>query len=306
MCRSYLSGDCQKGGGIQTTVRATRAATTEELEELAIDRLKEIYSYGVRTVEIKSGYGLSAEAETKILKIIPKLRKYFPQMMLTATFLGAHDFPKDCKREDYLKEIIEVMLPEIARRKLADSCDVFIDDGYYTLDEGRSILTRARQLGLKIKVHADELANTESAALAAELGALSADHLLKISENGIKKIAASNTVAVLLPGTAFYLNAPYAPARKLIDAGARVAIATDFNPGSCMCLSLPAVMTITALYLKMTRAEIFAGVTYNGARALGLHDSKGTLEVGKDADIAILPFSKFEESYYRFAWRFPN
>ena len=152
------------------------------------------------------------------------------------------------------------------------------------------------------KVHADELANTESAAFAAEIGALSADHLLKISDVGVRKLAESDTVAVLLPGTAFYLKAPYAPARKLLDAGANVAIATDFNPGTCMCLSLPTVMTLAALYFGMSRAEIFAAVTYNGAKALGLQKSKGTLEAGKDADFAILPFPRFEEAYYRFAW----
>jgi imidazolonepropionase len=155
---------------------------------------------------------------------------------------------------------------------------------------------------LKIKIHADELANTESAALAADLGALSADHLLKISDRGIQKLAQSQTVAVLLPGTAFYLKAAYAPARKLLDAGARVALSTDFNPGTCMCLSLPTIMTISALYLAMTRSEIFAGVTYSAAKALGLEQRKGTLEPGMDADFAVLPFERFEEMYYRFAW----
>jgi imidazolonepropionase len=292
----------EKGGGIQSTVRATRAATVAELEKLAVARLKELYSYGVRTVEVKSGYGLSPESEYKILEVIPRLRKKFPHVKITATFLGAHDFPKDRSREAYLEDLVQVMLPEVAKKKLADSCDVFIDAGFYTVEEGKKILSCARDLGLKIKVHADELANTESAAMAAELGALSADHLLKISENGIQKLAQSQTVAVLLPGTAFYLKAAYAPARKLIDAGASVALATDFNPGTCMCLSLPSVMTIAALYLQMTRAEIFAAVTYNGAKALGHSDRTGTLEPGMDADFAVLPFVRFEETYYRFAW----
>lgn len=291
-----------KGGGIRSTVRATRAASSDELESLAITRLQELYAYGVRTIEIKSGYGLNLETELKILRLISQLRKRFPQLTLTATFLGAHDFPEDAARADYLTEILDLMLPKVAGENLADSCDVFIDEGYYTVEEGRKILNRAKSLGLKVKVHADELVNTESAALAVEVGALSADHLLKISDDGIAKLAASETVAVLLPGTAFYLKADHAPARKLLDAGATVAISTDFNPGTCMCLSLPAVMTIAALYLKMSRAEIFAGVTYNAAKALGLHASKGTLEVGRDADFAVLPFSKFEEVYYRFAW----
>ena len=291
-----------QGGGIQTTVNATRAASSEALEELGIQRLKELYSYGVRTVEIKSGYGLSTESELKILKVISKLKSLFPQMTLTSTFLGAHAFPKEQSHSDYMKELLEVMLPAVVQQKLADSCDVFIDEGYYSLEEGRQILIHAKKLGLKIKVHADELVNTESATLAAELGALSADHLLKISDQGIKSLANSDTVAVLLPGTAFYLKAAYTPARKLIDAGACVALSTDFNPGTCMCLSLPVIMTISALYLKMSRAEIFAAVTYNAAKALGLSSQKGTLEVGKDADFAILPFQRFEEMYYRFGW----
>jgi imidazolonepropionase len=291
-----------KGGGIVATVRATREASAKELERLAIERVREAESYGVRTLEIKSGYGLSTESELKILEVIPKLRKRFPHLTFTSTFLGAHAFPKDRAREEYMTELLEKMLPQVKRRKLADSCDVFIDEGYYTLDEGRRILEKAKSLGLKIKVHADELGNTESAALAADLGALSADHLLRVSDHGVRKLAASDTVAVLLPGTAFYLKADHAPARKLLDAGACVALSTDFNPGTSMCLSLPAILTIAALYLGMTRAELFAAITYNGAKALGLQKRKGTLERGMDADIAVLPFPRFEEIYYRFAW----
>jgi imidazolonepropionase len=253
-------------------------------------------------LEIKSGYGLSPESEYKILKIIPKLRSRFPEMTFTSTFLGAHAYPKERDPSEYLRELLEVTIPEVARLKLADSCDVFIDRGYYSVEDGRKILCRAQECSLKIKIHADELGNTESATLAAELGALSADHLLKISEKGIKNLAKSQTVAVLLPGTAFYLKAAYAPARALINAGAVVALATDFNPGTCMCLSLPAVMTLSALYLQMTRAEIFAAVTYNAAKALGLSDRKGTLEPGCDADFWILPFPRFEDVYYHFAW----
>lgn len=293
-----------RGGGIASTVRATRAASSVELERLASARLKEIASYGVRTVEAKSGYGLSAEHELKLLEVIPRLRKKFPALTIKSTFLGAHAFPPATERArpDYLRDLTETMLPAVAKKKLADACDVFIDEGYYTVEEGRRILERARKLGLKLKIHADELGNTSSAELAVDLGALSADHLLRVSDDGVRKLADSQTVAVLLPGTAFYLKAEHAPARKLIDAGAAVALATDFNPGTCMCLSLPAVMTIAALYLKMSRAELFAAVTYNGARALGLHDRKGTLERGMDADVAILPFPRFEELYYRFAW----
>ncbi len=292
----------RQGGGIQRTVAATRDATSKDLERLASQRLREADSFGVRTLEIKSGYGLSLESELKILQVIPRLRQKFPQMKIKSTFLGAHAFPSDLSRQAYLDELIYKMLPEVARLRLADSCDVFVDDGYFTTDEARQILSYAKELGLKIKIHADELGNTESAALAVEMEALSADHLLKISDQGIQKLANSSTVAVLLPGTAFYLKAAHAPARRLIEAGAVVALATDFNPGTCMCLSLPAMMTLAGLYLSMSPAEIFASVTYNGAKALGLANQTGTLEPGKDADFAVLPFAKFEEMYYRFGW----
>jgi imidazolonepropionase len=290
------------GGGIQTTVNATRIASEEELFRLARTRIEDAHRFGIRTIEAKSGYGLSQEAELKVLRVVKRLQEATPEMTIVPTFLGAHDFPKDLSRADYLKNLIEVQLPAVVREKLADTCDVFVDEGFYTLDEGRKILTAAKALGMKTKIHADELANTESAALAAEIGALSADHLLKISDAGVRALAASETTAVLLPGTAFYLRAPHAPARKLLDAGARVAISTDFNPGTSMTLNLPAVLTIAALYLGMSRAELFASVTYNAARALDLHATKGTLEIGKDADFFVLPFRKFEDLYYRFAW----
>ncbi len=290
------------GGGILSTVRSTRSASVSELERTAIARVKEARGFGVRTLEIKSGYGLSHESELKILEVIHRLRKRFPEMTFVSTYLGAHAFPPDQSPEEYVNEIVERTLPEVARRGLAEFCDVFVDTGYFTPQQGKRVLKRAIELGLGAKLHADELANTESAALAAELKASSADHLLRISDQGLSRLARSETVAVLLPGTAFYLKAPHAPARKLLDAGARVALATDFNPGSCMTLSLPSVMTIAALYLGMSRAELLAAVTYNAARALGLEERKGTIAPGMDADLTILPFAKFEETYYRFAW----
>jgi imidazolonepropionase len=290
-----------KGGGIVKTVSATRAATKAELLKTAIARVKKSQSYGVRTLEIKSGYGLDDASELKVLEVARELKKRFPQMTFSITYLGAHAFPKEISREQYLKQMIETTLPKVAKEKLADSCDVFIDKGYFTVEEARKLLTTAKKLGLKTKIHADELGNTESAALAADLGSLSADHLLRISDNGISKLARSQTVAVLLPGTAFYLKAEYAPARKLIDGGACVALSTDFNPGTCVTLNLPAIMTIAALYMKMSKAEIFSAVTYGAAKALGLESRKGTIEVGKDSDLYVLPYKRFEEVYYNFA-----
>jgi imidazolonepropionase len=296
-----------KGGGIVTTVSATRKATKAQLLKTASARVKKAMSYGVRTLEIKSGYGLTEESEFKVLEVAQELKKRFPEITFATTYLGAHALPKEVAegkltREQYLGEMITSSLPKLAKSKLADACDIFVDRGYFTLDEARQLLTAAKKLGLKIKIHADEMGNTESAALAAELGALSADHLLQISKRGIAALSKSDTVAVLLPGTAFYLKAKYAPARQLIDTGACVALSTDFNPGTCVTLNLPAIMTIAALYLYMSRAEIFAAVTYNAAKALGLQGHKGTLERGKDADFFVLPFKRFEELYYNFAW----
>lgn len=294
----------KKGGGITRTVTATREASERELFDLGCERIREAYGFGVRTLEIKSGYGLSTECELKILHVVKKLQKKFPQMRIEPTFLGAHAFPKtsECSREDYIDEIIDQMLPRVASQKLATACDAFIDRGYYTNQEAEKIFSAAKKLGFKIKVHADELANTESAALAVKWDALSADHLLRISKKGIKALSKSQTVAVLLPGTAFYLKAQQAPAREMIDAGCKVALSTDFNPGTSMTLNLPAVMTIAALYLGMSRAELLAAVTYNAASALGLQKHKGVIAGGMDADFVVHPFSTFDELYYRFAW----
>jgi imidazolonepropionase len=233
-----------QGGGILKTVRATRAATKSELLKSAIERVKKSMSYGVRTLEIKSGYGLDDASELKILEVAQALRKHFPEMTFSLTYLGAHAFPPEVSeqtmtRDEYLKRLIEEALPKITKRRLADACDIFVDDGYFNLSEARKLLEAAKKLGLKVKVHADEMGNTESAAFAADMGALSADHLLKISDLGVRKLAASDTVAVLLPGTAFYLKADYAPARRLIEGGACVALSTDFNPGTCVTLNLP-------------------------------------------------------------------
>lgn len=289
----------KKGGGIWATVKATREATEDELFKLAVQRVSFARDCGVRVIESKSGYGLNTETELKQLRVNQRLKQRFPDMIFSSTFLGAHDFPKDLPRLEYIREICTVMLPLVAKKKLADCCDVFCDKGYYTPDEARLILTKAKELGLEVKVHADELQNTESTELAVDLTAWSADHLLKISDNSLRRIAHSNTVAVLLPGTAFFLKAAYAPARRLLNEGARVAIATDFNPGSCNNFSLPFMMTLSALYMGMTAAEIFAAVTYNAAAALRLEKKIGTLEVGMKPVFSIMNAERFEDLYYK-------
>jgi imidazolonepropionase len=291
-----------EGGGILTTVTGTRQATVETLFKSAVKRALIAYRFGVRTLECKSGYGLDHESELKCLKVIEHLRAALPQMTFVSTYMGAHAIPKDRSKAEYLDEMITITLPMVAKQKLAEFCDVFIDEGYYSVPEGELILRTARGLGLKLKVHADEMYNTESTKLAVKLKAHSADHLLKISEKGIQELARSQTIATLLPGTAFYLKEPYAPARKILDAGGRVAIATDFNPGSCYSLNLPLMLNLSALYLSMNIAEIFASVTVNAAKAVGLEDRKGALIAGFDSDFIVLPYDRFEEMYYRFGW----
>jgi len=292
----------KRGGGILSTVNATRRASEEDLYALAELRLKEALKWGTRGLEIKSGYGLDWETEHKQLRVAQRLKQNHPEVPMQVTFLGAHAFPSDRSRADYLEDLCQVMLPRIAKEKLADACDVFMDRGYFTEGDARKILSRARSLRLKLHLHADELENTQATQLAVKMKSLSADHLLKISEEGIQRIAASETVATLLPGTAFYLRAQHAPARQLLDAGAAVALATDYNPGTCVTLSLPFVLTTAALYLGMTQAELLAAVTYNAAKALGWEKKLGTLLPGDRALFTVTPFPRFEELYYRLSW----
>jgi imidazolonepropionase len=296
----------QKGGGILASVRATRDLSHEELLASAENRLKLCQSLGTAGIEIKSGYGLNIEAEIKSLEVIQSLKQKYPKTPIQSTFMGAHAIPAEYSfADDYIEMMRSEMLPEIRRCNLADTCDIFVDEGYFTTAQARVLLSEARELGFKIKVHADEMGWTGATELAVELGALSADHLLNISKAGVSKISKSETVAVLLPATAFYLKARFAPAKALIEAGACVAISTDFNPGSSPNPSLPFSMTLAALYLGMSAAEILAGVTYNAAKALGWEKEYGTIEIGRPACLTILPDqNRFESILYRsgFAW----
>jgi imidazolonepropionase len=291
-----------EGGGILTTVKGTREASIETLFELALKRALIAHRHGVRTLECKSGYGLDHETEIKCLMVVQHLRQALPQMTFVSTYMGAHAVPSERTKREYLDEILNLTLPYVAKQKMADFCDVFIDEGYYSVTEGEEILRTARKLGFKLKAHTDELHNTESTRLAVKLKAHSVDHLLKVSSHGIQDLAKSSTVATLLPGTAFYLKEPYAPARKILDAGCRVAIATDFNPGSCYSLNLPLMLNLGALYLQMNSAELFASITVNAAKALGLEEQKGALKPGFDSDFVVLPHDRFEEVYYRLGW----
>lgn len=290
-------GERYTGRGILTTVAAVREASEEELVELARPRLLRMLALGTTTVEVKSGYGLSTADEIKLLRVVRRLASELP-LTLVPTFMGAHAFPPDRSREDYIQELTGGMLPAVAREGLAWFCDVFCDRGHYTVPEARAILGAARSHGLGLKVHADELAPVGGAELAAELSCVSAEHLLHISPAGIQALARAGTIAVLLPGTAFVLDEPYPPARKLIEAGVAVALGTDFNPGSCPLASLPWAMSLAVLKLKLTPEEVLVASTLNAAGALGLAGEIGSVELGKRADLVVWDVGDFAEIPY--------
>ncbi len=278
------------GGGIHASVRDLRDRPEDELVELSIPRLRELRAHGTTTVEIKSGYGLSFEDELKMLRAA---RRAADAVGLRAvlTCLAAHEVPAEYadRRGDYVRLVCEEILPEVAREGLAERLDVFCEPSVFDLAETETILARGLELGLRATVHADELEPFGGAALAARLGAGSADHLIRIDRAGIEALAGSDTVAVLLPGTVFTLGLRhYAPAREMIEAGVAVALATDYNPGSSPISSLPLVMAIACTQMKLSPAEALAAATVNAACALGLGDEAGSLAPGRPADFLIL------------------
>lgn len=291
----------EQGGGILNTVKATRAATKKELKKLASKRLDSLMQHGTTTVEIKSGYGLDENSEIKILEAINELDKEHP-MSIVSTFLGAHAIPPEFKGkpDDYVQLLCERMLPYISKKKFARFCDVFCDRGYFTVEQTRKIFEKARSLGFDLKIHADELANIGASGLAADLSAVSADHLENITADEMRKLKKAGVVAVLLPGVSFFLNHPHANARALIDAGVPVAIASDFNPGSCMSFSMPLMMTIACTQMKMTPEEAITAATLNAAAALKLSDKVGSIEAGKRADIVLYEIPNYQYLAYHF------
>lgn len=297
-----------RGGGIHASVRTVRAASKEELKALARRRLDRLLRFGVTTVEVKSGYGLSLADEIKCLEVIAELNAEGP-LELVPTFLGAHAVPPEYRddRETYVSLLIHEMLPEVARRKLADFCDVFCETGVFSLAESERILNRARDLGLDLKLHADELTPLGGAELAGRLGAASADHLLCVTEAGIDALAAAGTVATLLPGTAFFLGLPTAPARKLIERGVPVALASDCNPGTCPTENLPLVGSMACTQMKMLPAEVVTALTLNAAAAVGRAGRIGSLAVGKQADLVVFDVPDYRHIFYHFGvnhvWR---
>jgi imidazolonepropionase len=291
-----------EGGGILSTVRATRAASESELVAIGKRYLAEMLAQGTTTAETKSGYGLTVADELKQLRAIRTLQQEQP-VDLVPTFLGAHAIPEEYKGEPeaFVDLVIDEMLPAVRREGLAECCDVFCEEGVFDIEQSRRILLAARRLGFKLKLHADEVVPLGGAELAVELDALSADHLMVVTRQGIEKLARSKTVAVLLPATTFCLmGTKYAPAREMIDAGAIVALAGDFNPGSSPVNSLPVVMGIACRQLKMTPAEAISAVTINAAHSIGRAAEVGSLEVGKKADLVIFDAADYRTIAYRF------
>ena len=279
----------ERGMGIRTTVKATRAASLDDLLALCLRRLDRMLLTGTTTVEAKSGYGLNLEDEIKQLEVLRDLAALHP-VDIVPTFMGAHDVPPEYRdrREEYVRLLVDALIPEVSKRGLAEFFDIFCEPGAFSIEETRALVQAAKAAGFKIKVHADEFVTLGGAELAAEVGAASAEHLIAVSDEGIARLAASDTAAIILPGVSFFLMMDKrAPARRLIDAGAAVALATDFNPGSSHLSSMPFVLQLGVFTLGMTVEEAVNACTANAAFAVGRHGSVGSLEVGKKMDLVL-------------------
>jgi imidazolonepropionase len=296
----------ERGGGILSTVEATRKASFDELFSLGKKRLDRMLSKGVTTLEAKSGYGLSLQEELKILNVMKALRESHP-IDIVPTFLGAHTFPKEFRedRAGYMNLLTGEMIPEVAQERLAEFCDVFCEEKAFTLEESKKILETGKRYGLKPKIHADQLSPGGGAELAAEINALSADHLEYVSQEGIKKMAEKGVTAVLLPGASFFLSMKkYPPARDMIEQGVPVALATDLNPGSSMTESLPLMMTMGCTMYKMVPKEVIQAVTVHAARSMGREKEIGSLEAGKQADLLLLNIPNYRYLPYHIGVEF--
>ena len=284
----------QRGGGILNTVNDTRKAAKEELTRSGIKRLDAMLSMGVTTTEGKSGYGLDRDTEIKQLEVMSHLDQIH-YVDVVPTFLGAHAVPQEYtgRADAFIDFLTADVLPTVAQGKLAEFCDVFCEKNVFSIEQSKRLLTRARELGLKLKLHADEIVPLGGAELAAELGAVSADHLLQASDRGIKDLAAAGVVATLLPVTAFSLKEPYANGRKMIDSNCAVALATDFNPGSCFSESIPLVFALATLYMSLSTEETLCALTINAAAALDRADKIGSIDAGKQGDLIILEFPSY-------------
>ncbi len=290
-----------EGGGILSTVRAVRAASEDDLVANGRRVLLSALSYGTTTVEVKSGYALTLDDELKMLRAIRRLREELP-IHIYATFLGAHDFPPEYAhdREAYVDLLCTQMIPAVAAEGLAEYCDAFCDVGYYTVEQTERIFGTAQEHGLKLRLHADELGCVHAAELAVRMNARSADHLLFVSEEGKKALGEGETVATLLPGTAYTLRLPYAPAQELMQAGACVALASDCNPGSSYSENMQQVLSLACMNMHMSMEQSLNAATLNGAAALDVSATRGSLEVGKEADLLLLDCSHYSELIYHY------
>lgn len=288
------------GGGIQSTTNATRRSTEEELTEKAARALDEMMGFGVTTCEAKSGYGLATEHELKALQVIRNLNDRHA-MDVVATFMGAHLVPAEYKanREEYIRLICEEMMPLVKEQGVAKFCDVFCEADTFTVEESRQVLEAGVKYGLRPKIHADEIESIGGSVLAGELGAISAEHLIVCPPEGIESMARGGVVACLLPATSFYLGAAFAPARDMINAGVPVAMASDFNPGSCPCLNLQFVINLGCLKYRLTPEEVLTAVTLNAASAIGLAGKVGSVEPGKLGDLVIWDAPDLDYICYR-------
>ena len=303
---SYMS-IMERGGGIHNTMEATRRASFDELKTSALERLGRMMALGVTTVEAKSGYGMDRETELRQLEVMQALQAEHP-VDIVSTFLGAHSVPKEYKgRADaFIDYLIAEVMPEVQARGMAECCDIFCEQGVFDVEQSRCYLLAAREMGFKLKIHADEIVQLGGAELAVELGALSADHLLQVSDAGIRDLAESDTVATLLPCTAFSLREHYARGREMIDAGCAVAVATDLNPGSSFTSSIPLAFALACNYMKLSPEEAVTALTINGAAAVGRADKIGSIDVGKRGDLLVLDFPSYRFLPYHIGMNIVN
>ncbi len=283
-----------EGGGIQFSVTQTRSKSEDDLYATAMHRLEKFRRRGVTTIEIKSGYGLSIDAELKMLRVIQRL-KANSDMKLFSTCLALHDAPKDMGKNAYIKACTDELLPKIAADKLADFVDVFLEKGYFSESSVDTFMQTATQLGLKVKVHADEFADSGGASAAANWKAVSADHLQAANPEGLSKMAQANTIAVLLPGTSLYTRIPFASATKMREAGLAMAVGSDYNPGSCAIENLAFLACMAGVHCGLTAEEVFASVTTNAGMALGIQKEKLQVAEGNSLDFCLWPFHSWEQ-----------
>ena len=290
----------EKGGGIVSSVEGVRNASEDELMDKVSQRMDRFIAGGTTTIEAKSGYGLDTESELKSLSVMHKVHKSHA-IDLIPTFMGGHAFPPEFANDHdgFVDLICDEMLPAVKAQGIAVFNDVFCEEGYFTVAQSKRILETGKKYGLKPRLHADEFMNSGAAELAGEVGAISADHLMAVSADGINALVENNVIATLLPGTTFFLGkSTYAPARELLNSGITLSLATDFNPGSCHIQSMPVIMTLACMHLGMTVEEAFQAVTYNSAKALELEDKIGSIEVGKSADLIVWGISSLLDIPY--------